>query len=141
MDMNRAFFLKNEDRDPKWHLIDAKDLVVGRLATKIADILRGKNRAFYTPYIDCGDYVVVINAKDLVFTGDKWNQKIYQRYTGYLGNLKEITAKEMLLKNPEAILELAVKRMLPKNKLSRSIIKKLKIYVGNDHPHKAQIRK
>jgi len=140
MDMNKAFFFKNEDRNPKWLVIDAKNQIVGRLATKIANILRGKNKPYYTPHSDAGDYVVVINAKDIVFTGDKFNQKIYRRYTGYIGNMKTLTAKELLKKRPETIIELAVKRMLPKNKLSRDLIKKLKVYPNLEHPHKAQVK-
>lgn len=140
MDMNKAFFFKNEDRNPKWLVIDAKNQIVGRLATKIANILRGKNKPYYTPHSDAGDYVVVINAKDIVFTGDKFNQKIYRRYTGYIGNMKTLTAKELLKKRPETIIELAVKRMLPKNKLSRDLMKKLKVYPNLEHPHKAQVK-
>jgi len=140
MDMNKAFFFKNEDRNPKWLVIDAKNQIVGRLATKIANILRGKNKPYYTPHSDAGDYVVVINAKDIVFTGDKFNQKIYRRYTGYIGNMKTLTAKELLKKRPETIIELAVKRMLPKNKLSRDLMKKLKVYPNLENPHKAQVK-
>src|SRR5277367_5169298 len=136
MDMNSAFFLKNEARKPSWKLIDAKGKTVGRLATLIADMLRGKDKAEYTPHTDTGDYVVVINAADVVFTGKKWDDKIYDRYTGWMGGYKEVLAKDVLKKHPERILEAAVKGMLPKNKLNRQIIKKLKIYAGEEHPHK-----
>ena len=140
MDMNKAFFLRKEDSKPKWRLIDAKNKVVGRLATEIADILRGKDKAIYTPHADAGDYVVVINAKDIVFTGDKFKQKVYEKYTGYIGNKKFITAEQILEKNPSQIIELAVKRMLPKNKLSSKLLKKLKVYSDSEHPHKAQLK-
>lgn len=139
MDMNSAFFLKNEARKPRWKLIDAKGKTVGRLATQIADMLRGKDKAEYTPHTDTGDYVVVINADKVVFTGDKWDDKEYDRYTGWMGGYKVILAKDVLKKHPERILEHAVKGMLPKNKLNRQIIKKLKIYAGSEHPHKAQV--
>lgn len=139
MDMNKTYFLKKEAQNPTWKLIDAQGQTVGRLATKIADMLRGKDKAEYTPHSDAGDYVVVINADKVVFSGDKWNGKMYARYTGWMGGLKLTSAREMLAKKPEDILMLAVKGMLPKNKLSRQMIKKLKVYAGNEHPHKAQI--
>jgi large subunit ribosomal protein L13 len=139
MDMNKAFLLKKEARNPRWKLIDAKGKTVGRLATLIADTLRGKDKAEYTPHTDAGDYVVVINAAQVVFTGNKWADKIYDRYTGWMGGYKEVLAKDMLKKHPERILEAAVKGMLPKNKLNRQVIKKLKIYAGEEHPHKAQV--
>ena len=139
MDMNTAFFLKNEARKPRWKLIDAKGKTVGRLATQIADMLRGKDKPEFTPHTDTGDYVVVINADQVVFTGDKWHGKEYARYTGWMGGYKTMRAEEMLKKHPERILELAVRGMLPKNKLNRQIIKKLKIYAGAEHPHTAQV--
>jgi large subunit ribosomal protein L13 len=139
MDMNKSFCLKTEQRDPRWILIDAKDLIVGRLATRVADILRGKDEVFYTPHTDSGDYVVIINAEKLVFTGNKLEQKEYTRYTGWMGGQKTMTAKQMLARHPEDIITLAVKRMLPKNKLARQQIRRLKVYVGAQHPHIAQI--
>lgn len=139
MDMNKAFLMKKEARSPRWKLIDAKGKTVGRLATLIADTLRGKDKAEYTPHTDTGDYVVVINAAEVVFTGNKWEDKIYDRYTGWMGGYKEVAAKDMLKKHPERILEAAVKGMLPKNKLNRQVIKKLKIYAGAEHPHQAQV--
>lgn len=139
MDMNKAFFLRKEDEKPNWIVIDATDRVLGRLATEIADILRGKNRPQYTPHADAGDYVVVINFKDIVLTGNKWNDKIYTTYSGWMGGKKELTAKELTAKHPTQVLELAVERMLPKNKLSRQLIRKLRIYTGNEHPHIAQV--
>jgi len=138
MDMNRAFFLPKEQSKPKWILIDARGKVVGRLATQIAKTLRGKDETFFTPHTDSGDYVVIINAKDVVFTGDKYEQKVYEFYTGYIGNKKFVTAKQMIAKHPERVMELAVKRMMPKNKLSRALLGKLKVYAGSEHPHQAQ---
>lgn len=139
MDMNKTFFLRKEDRAPKWRVIDANGLILGRLATQIADGLRGKDKAIYTPHTDCGDYIVVINADKVVLTGKKLVQKEYINYTGWMGGKKVIMAKDMLKKHPTKILQLAVKRMLPKNKLSDQIIKKLKLYVGTTHPHTAQV--
>lgn len=139
MDMNKAFYLKVEDQEPRWRLIDAAGLVVGRLATQIADALRGKDRAKFTPHSDAGDYVVVINADKVVFTGKKMDQKIYERYTGYIGNKKFLTAAQIMEKQPERILEHAVKGMLPKNRLSRQLLRKLRVYAGTEHPHRAQL--
>lgn len=139
MDMNKAFFLRNEDKDPRWHVIDARGQVLGRLATMIAEKLRGKDQAFYTPHTDGGDYVVVINADKIVLTGKKMRQKIYSTYSGWIGGLKEIPARDMMKKDPSAIITLAVKGMLPKNTLSRQVIKKLKVYAGSEHPHIAQL--
>ncbi len=139
MDMNKAFFPKTESRKPQWQVVDAKGQILGRLATQIADMLRGKNKPHYTPHVDMGDYVVVTNAELIELTGNKWEGKEYARYTGYIGGYKVRTAKEMLKLHPEDIILLAVQRMLPKNKLSRQIIKKLKVYTGSTHPHKAQI--
>ena len=139
MDMNKAFNLKKEDSNPQWRLVDAQGKILGRLATEIADTLRGKNRPNYTPHTDGGDYVVVINAEKIVLTGNKWEDKIYDRYTGWMGGYKVTTAKEMLVKHPTEIVHHAVKGMLPKNKLNRQILKKLKNYTGSEHPHKAQI--
>ncbi len=138
MNMNKIFFPKKEPVS-KWRLIDAKGKIVGRLATHIADVLRGKDKPVFTHHADMGDYIVIINAKELVFTGNKLKQKIYERYTGYIGNKKSVTAEVMLEKKPEQIIELAVKRMLPKNKLSAKLLKKLKVYAGPEHPHQAQI--
>ena len=139
MDMNKSFFLKNEDRKPKWHVIDASDKVLGRLATSIADILRGKDKPEYTPHTDSGDYVVVTNCDKIVLTGNKWEDKIYKSYSGWRGGLKERSAQDVLKKDPSFLIKAAVKGMLPKNNLSRSIIKKLKVYTGSEHPHEAQV--
>lgn len=139
MDMNKTFFLRKEDRKPRWRVIDASGKVLGRMATEIADALRGKDRAHYTPHTDSGDYVVVVNAEKIHLTGNKWKGKIYDRYTGWMGGYKVLTAKELMAKHPTRLVEYAVKGMLPKNKLSAQILKKLKVYVGKDYPHTAQI--
>ena len=138
MDFNKSFRLRKEDSKPAWRIVDAEGKVLGRLATQIADTLRGKDKAYYTPHTDSGDYVVVINADKIKLTGDKWNSKIYERYTGHIGGYKTTTAKEMLAKHPIRLVEHAVKGMLPKNKLNRQIYKKLKVYAGAEHPHAAQ---
>jgi len=141
MDMNRAFFLKKEARKPEWIVIDATGQVLGRLATQIANRLRGKDKAYFTPHTDSGDYVVIINADKIVLTGNKWEDKTYDRYSGWIGGLKTLTARQLQEKRPDQIIELAVKRMLPKNILSRYILRKLRVYAGPEHPHFAQIAK
>jgi len=122
----------------KWFVVDAEGEIVGRLATRIANVLRGKHKPSYTPHVDTGDYVIVLNADKIRFTGKKMEDKIYQRYSGFPGGQKERTAKEMLEKKPEAIIEKAVKGMLPKNKLGRQMFKKLFVYTGAEHNHAAQ---
>ena len=134
----KTFVAKEHEVQKKWYVVDAKDKIVGRIATQIAMRLRGKHKPIFTPHADTGDFVVVVNADKVAFTGRKWDNKIYYRYTGYIGGLKKMTAKEMLEKKPEEIIRFAVKRMLPKNSLGRSQLKKLKIYAGPDHPHEAQ---
>ncbi|HEY7547327.1 MAG TPA: 50S ribosomal protein L13 [Blastocatellia bacterium] len=129
---------KNLEQRRKWFLIDAEGKTVGRLASRAARVLMGKNKPTYTPYIDVGDHVVIINAEKVVFTGNKWKDKIYRRHTGYPGGLKEVSAEKQLQKFPERILESAIAGMLPKTKLGRKMVKKLKVYKGADHPHKAQ---
>jgi large subunit ribosomal protein L13 len=121
-----------------WYVIDATDAVVGRLAVQIAPILMGKHRPTYTPHIDTGDYVIVTNVDKVVFTGEKWQQKIYQRYSGYPGGQREETAWKLFQRHPERILELAIQRMLPKSKMGRHMMSKLKLFVGPNHPHQAQ---
>jgi len=121
-----------------WHLIDATDQVVGRLAVVIANVLRGKHRPTYTPHVDTGEFVIVINADKVVFTGKKWEQKSYQSYSHYPGGQKVISAEEMRQTHPERILQAAVKRMVPRNRLGRQQMSKLKIYAGPSHPHQAQ---
>jgi large subunit ribosomal protein L13 len=121
-----------------WYVIDAEGMVVGRLAAQIAPILMGKHRPTYTPHIDTGDYVIVTNVDKVVFTGEKWRQKSYQRYSGYPGGQKEEVAWKLFQRRPERILELAIQRMMPKNKLGRHMLDKLKLYAGPNHPHQAQ---
>ena len=121
-----------------WLLVDAENQRVGRLATQIAQVLRGKHKVDFTPNQLCGDFVIVINAGKVNFTGDKLNQKVYTRYSGYPGGLKQIPAKDMLEKHPERVIKHAVWGMLPKNRLGRKIIRRLKIYDGDTHPHSAQ---
>jgi large subunit ribosomal protein L13 len=122
----------------RWWLIDAENMVLGRLATEIATLLRGKHKPMYTPHLDTGDFVVVINAEKVRLTGDKMEQKSYFRHTGYMGGEKFIPVRTMLEKHPERVIELAVKGMLPKNNLGRLMRRKLKVYAGAEHPHEAQ---
>ena len=129
---------KNTDLDKKWLLLDARDETLGRLSSKIASILMGKNKAQYTPHNDLGDYVVVVNAEKIRVTGNKDIQKKYYKHTGYPGGLKSSTFSEIIEKNPENLILKAVKGMLPKNKLSSSMISKLKVYEGDNHPHAGQ---
>ncbi len=131
-------FIKPEDADQKWYLIDAKDKVLGRLAAKVARIIRGKEKAIFTPNMDTGDFVVVINADKLRMTGKREEQKTYFSYSGYPGGTKVRSFSELMAKKPEFVFETAVKGMLPKNRLGRKIIKKLKVYAGESHPHSAQ---
>lgn len=138
MDMNKAFNLRKEDRNPQWRIVDAQDMVLGRLATRIAEVLRGKDKPYYTAHTDCGDYVIVLNAAKIKLTGNKMNDKIYTRVSGWRSGKRETAAKDQLAKHPTSLVELAVKRMLPKNRLSRSVIGKLKVYEGSEHPHAAQ---
>ncbi len=133
-----SFMAKPGEVEQRWFVIDATDQVVGRLAVQIATILRGKHRPEYTPHTDTGEFVIVINAARLKFTGKKWEQKSYDSYSHYPGGLKTVTAKELRERHPERILELAVKRMVPRNRLGRKQMTKLKIYAGPQHPHQAQ---
>jgi len=121
-----------------WYVVDGTNQNVGRIASKIASVLRGKNKAYYTPHVDCGDYVIVINADKVVFTGNKLEDKQYLNYSGYPGGKKEEAAGDLLRRRPEVIMERAVKGMLPKNRLGRKMIKKLFVYAGAEHPHSAQ---
>jgi large subunit ribosomal protein L13 len=121
-----------------WYVIDATDLVVGRLAAQIAPILMGKHRPTYTPHIDTGDFVIVTNVDKVVFTGKKWQQKSYQRYSGHPGGQKDEVAWKLFQRRPERILQLAIQRMMPKNKIGRHMLGKLKLYAGSQHPHQAQ---
>ena len=130
--------VKNEEVNRSWFVVDAENQVMGRMCTQIATVLRGKHRPEYTPHVDTGDNVIVINAGKVRFTGNKENVKIYQNYSGYPGGLKELTAAEIRARRPERLIEIAVKGMLPKNKLGNAMFKKLFVYAGPEHPHAAQ---
>ncbi|GAB6190048.1 50S ribosomal protein L13 [Marinitoga arctica] len=134
----KSYLAKNEEVERKWYVVDAAGMSLGRLAAQVAKILQGKHKPTYTPHVDTGDYVIVINAEKIVLTGKKWTQKKYYRHTGYPGGIKEQTAKEILEKYPERLIEKAVKGMLPKTTLGRHMFKKLKVYSGSNHPHEAQ---
>ena len=134
----KSYVLKKADQNKKWYLVDAAGQTVGRLAVKIANVLRGKNNPRYTPTMDSGDYVVVINAEKVKFTGRKWEQKNYYWHTPYVGSLKKRTAKEQLQKHPELILLDAVRGMLPKTRLGRQQLTKLRVFKGDKHTHEAQ---
>lgn len=134
----KTYVAKPSNIERNWLIVDAKDQRLGRLATRIADNLRGKTKPVYTPHIDTGDFVVVINASRIAVTGRKMDNKIYYRHTGYPGGLKQRTLAEMMKKKPEEVIRLAVKGMLPKNRLGRAQLRKLKIYAGPEHPHAAQ---
>ena len=134
----KSYMASPSDVERKWYVVDAEGKTLGRLASEIANVLRGKNKPIYTPHIDTGDYVIVVNAEKVVTTGKKLNQKIYYHHSDYVGGMKETTLKEMMAKKPEKVLELAVKGMLPKGPLGRSMIKKLHVYAGPEHKHEAQ---
>jgi large subunit ribosomal protein L13 len=136
--MKSTVYVTKENARRNWVLIDANGQTVGRLATQIANILRGKNKPDFTPNVDNGDFVVVINASKVQFSGSKWDEKKYYRHSRFFGSLKETTAREMLEKDPAFILQDAVKGMLPKNRLSRNLLKKLKLFAGSEHDHAAQ---
>ena len=121
-----------------WYVVDGTNQTVGRICAKIAAVLRGKNKAYYTPHVDCGDYVIVTNCDKVTFTGNKMEEKIYLNYSGYPGGQKQEVAKDLIKRRPEVIIERAVKGMLPKNRLGRKMYKKLFVYVGDQHPHTAQ---
>jgi len=129
---------KEELVQKSWHLIDAKGKVLGRLASDVANILRGKNKPIFTPRLDTGDFVVVINAREVRLTGKKWDQKRYYWHSGSPGGIKSYTAEELREKKPEELIRLAVRGMLPKNRLGRKVLKKLKVYASEEHPHEAQ---
>lgn len=135
----RTYFPKKGDIDPKWFVIDAEGKVLGRLSTTIAKILTGKNKPMYTPFLDTGDHVIVINAEKILLTGKKETDKIYRHHSGYPGGLKSREARFIRAEKPEQMIEEAVWGMLPKNKLGRKMLKKLKVYRGTNHPHKAQL--
>lgn len=134
----KSYVAKPLEIERKWYVIDATDKTLGRLATEIASRLRGKHKPIYTPHVDCGDYIIVVNAEKVKLTGNKASQKVYRHHTGYMGGLRERSYKEMLEKHPERIVEKAVKGMLPKNSLGRQMYTKLKVYAGPEHGHQAQ---
>ena len=133
-----TYSAKNTDNQGRWCLVDAENAILGRLASTVAARLRGKHNPLFTPHVDTGDWIVVINADKVALTGRKWDQKNYYRHSGYIGGLKTITAKKLMEKRPEDLIRFAVKGMLPKNRLGRKLFKKLKIYSGDQHPHEAQ---
>ncbi|UHR03319.1 50S ribosomal protein L13 [Peptoniphilus sp. GNH] len=134
----KSYMAKAHEVERKWYIIDAEGKVLGRLATEVANILRGKNKPIYTPHVDTGDFVVIINAEKVRLTGNKWEDKIHAYHTGYPGGRREVSYKQLLEKKPEFIIEHAIKGMLPKNSLGRQMFRKLKVYAGDKHPHEAQ---
>lgn len=133
-----TYSAKKTDNNENWWIVDADGAVLGRLASVVASRLKGKHNPLYTPHMDCGDFIVVVNAEKIVLTGKKTTDKIYYQHSGYIGGLKSITAGKLLDKKPEDVIRFAVKGMLPKNTLGRAMFKKLKVYSGADHPHEAQ---
>ena len=136
--MSRSYMAKPEEVVRKWYVVDASGRTLGRLASKVAAILRGKHKPTYTPRVDTGDYVIVVNADKVVVTGNKARDKVYYHHTQYPGGLRSITFEDLMKKSPERVIERAVRGMLPRNRLGRSMIKKLKVYASPDHPHQAQ---
>jgi large subunit ribosomal protein L13 len=134
----KTYVPRKKDIQNNWFVVDAEGMVLGRLATQVAHILAGKHKPSYVPFMDCGDSVIVINAAKVELTGRKLDQKMYRHHTGYLGHLKEVKAKRLFAQRPERIIEHAVRGMLPKNKLGRQMIKKLRVYAGDTHNHQAQ---
>ncbi|KPN19556.1 50S ribosomal protein L13 [Luteimonas terrae] len=134
----KTFVAKNETVQRDWYLVDATDKTLGRLSAEIAHRLRGKHKPVYTPHVDTGDYIIVVNAEKIAVTGKKMTDKLYHRFTGYIGNLKTETLGQALERHPERVIEIAVKGMLPKNTLGRAMYRKLKVYKGAEHPHAAQ---
>lgn len=134
----KSFMASPATIERKWYVVDATGYTLGRLASEIASILRGKNKPIYTPHMDCGDYVIVVNAEHVKVTGKKLAQKVYYNHSDYVGGMKETTLKEMMAKKPEKVMELAVRGMLPKGPLGRAMIKKLHVYAGSEHGHAAQ---
>ncbi|MGQ9785544.1 MAG: 50S ribosomal protein L13 [Anaerolineae bacterium] len=134
----RTYSAKPQEIQREWFVVDAQGQTLGRLATQVATILRGKHKPFYTPYVDCGDFVIVVNAEKVRVTGKKLDQKIYYRHSGYPGGLRQVSLRRQLMLHPERVIEAAVRGMLPKNRLGRKLFKKLKVYAGPAHPHQAQ---
>ncbi|UCD88312.1 MAG: 50S ribosomal protein L13 [Desulfobacterales bacterium] len=136
--MVKTYTAKPTEVETRWYVVDASGCVLGRLASFVATRLRGKHKPLYTPHVDTGDHVIVINADKIALTGKKWDEKLYYRHSGYIGGLKSMTAKQLLQKRPEDLVMHAVRGMLPKNRLGRKMLKKLKVYAGSEHPHVAQ---
>jgi large subunit ribosomal protein L13 len=136
--MYKTYVTKPAEVDRQWFVVDAEGLTLGRLASNVARILRGKHKPMFSPSVDCGDYVIVVNAEKIAVTGRRMDQKMYYHHSGYMGGLTEVNLREQLAKYPHRVLEAAVRGMLPKNKLGRQMFKKLKVYAGPDHPHAAQ---
>ena len=134
----KTFMASPATIDRKWYVVDATDQTLGRLASEVAKVLRGKNKAIFTPHMDCGDYVIVVNAEKVKVTGKKLDQKVYHRHSDYVGGMKETTLREKMAKKPELVIELAVKGMLPKGPLGRQMYTKLHVYAGPEHNHAAQ---
>ncbi len=134
----KTYSAKPAEVERDWFVVDARERVLGRLASFIASRLRGKHKPIYTPHVDTGDHIIVINAEKVALTGSKWDDKLYHRHSGYMGGLRSMTAKQLLEKRPEDLVMHAVRGMLPKNTLGRSMLKKLKVYAGPEHPHSAQ---
>lgn len=136
--MRKTYSAKAEEVERTWYVVDAEGRTLGRLATEVARILRGKHKPIYTPHVDTGDFVIIVNADKIRVTGKRLDQKMYYRHSGYMGGLKETSLRTMLNKHPERVLQLAVKGMMPKNPLGRKMYRKLKVYAAPDHPHAAQ---
>ena len=136
--MNKSFMANAQNIERKWYVVDATDLTLGRLSTEVATLLRGKHKPTFTPHVDCGDYVIIVNAEKVALTGSKLDYKMYYRHSGYPGGLKSRTAKRMLELQPQKVLEKSIRGMLPKNRLGDDMYRKLYVYVGPEHPHQAQ---
>lgn len=139
--MNKTYLANPKKITRKWYLVDAKGKILGRLATRVATILRGKHKVIFTPHIDCGDYVIIVNARDVRVTGNKMKDKMYKRYSGYPSGLKETPLEKLLQTKPQEVIRAAIKGMLPKGPLGRSMFTKLKVYAGSEHRHQAQTPK
>ena len=136
--MSKSYMANSQTIERKWFVVDATDLVLGRVSTEVASILKGKHKPTYTPHVDCGDYVIIVNAEKVALTGNKLDDKLYYRHSGYPGGLKSRTAKRMLELQPQKVLEKSIRGMLPKNRLGEDMYRKIYVYVGSEHPHQAQ---
>lgn len=134
----KTYMAKGETVQRDWYVVDAKDQVLGRMASQVAAMLRGKHKPIYTPHVDCGDHIIIINAKDIVLTGKKLDQKMYYSHSGYVGGLKSTSYRDLIERKPEFVVYEAVRRMLPKGPLGRKMLKKLRVYAGSEHSHEAQ---